>query len=82
MHVKYGGRQCMKLIRSEGEEEDVTTAGAGNHRFSSLARGFKSGALIPINVFIMLLGSFRVVWAKKKIPIFSNIWGYPTCKLM
>ena len=67
---------------SEAKGDGVTTARAGNYRSSSLARGFKNGALIPLNVFIVLLGAFWVVWAQKENSIFSNLWEYPTCKLM
>ena len=53
----------------------MTIAGEGNYRSSSLARGIKNGALI--NVFIVLLGSFGVLWAKKEIPIFFQPLGVP-----
>ena len=68
---------------SEAKGDGVTTARAGNYRSSSLARGFKNAALIPLNIFsLCYLAHLGLFGLRKKNPIFSNLWGYPTCKLM
>lgn len=66
---------------SEVKGADVATAGVGNSRSGSLEGGFKYGTLIPLDVFIVFLGWFWVVWAKKKEKI-CTLWRYPTCKPM